>query len=472
MYPRTYQPTLTVSDNVKEQRSFHYFHICVAQETFGSVQTAPWYELVLQASQSVPIVQHAVFALGFLLQAREADAKARLLTCATTSQVSEDLMRSSLLQYTKAMSLLSSETSCSQASQRSALIVCPLFVWIEILNRRLDPALQHLKGGLSILNSFNSAPSEPRIASSLRDMYARLHAQARFHGSPTSDFNTQAMNVRVGSPGTLSGPFADLAEARRYLDGIAEALYLEVRNIHTSTGNSKIERSSIDGTAGEDDSSLFDMLRISLTKWHARFVTLTNDSTSGRPSPASSAEAMLLLQHLSLNMIIEGVLCKSEMAYDQHTATFERMLSLAERILRTNRPSGLAVLPLDSGVIAPLFMIALKCRDIVVRWKAVALLELAPEQECMWRRDDVIAFARWKFRKEGHENPPTGDGLYSEVVPLADAARSHSERSSTQFVGGRAVTVLHFKVGESAADGSSVFESEITDLSADMGDIL
>ncbi len=427
---------------------------------------------MLQASRSIPVVQHAVFALGFLLQAREEDARARLLTCATTSHVSEDLMQSSLLQYTKAMSLLSSETSCSQASQQSALIVCPLFMWIEILNRRLDAALQHLKGGLSILNSFNSAPTEPKIASSLRDMYTRLHAQARLHGSPTSEFNTQAMNVRVGGPGTLSGPFADLAEARRYLDGIAEALYLEVRNIHTSTGNSKVLGSGSAEMVGEDDSSLVEMLRLSLTKWHARFVTLTNDSTSGRPSHTSSAEAMLLLQHLSLNMIIEGVLCKSEMAYDQHTATFECILSLAERILSKNRPSGLAVLPLDSGVIAPLFMIALKCRDIVVRWKAVALLELAPEQECMWRREDVIAFAKWKLRKEGHDDPPTSDGLQSKTVPLVEAARSHSERGSTQLVGGKAVMVLHFKVGESAADGSSAFESEITDLSADMGDIL
>ncbi|KAK0940366.1 hypothetical protein LTR29_008105 [Friedmanniomyces endolithicus] len=370
------------------------------------------------------------------------------------------------------MALLSSEISCSQASQRSALIVCPLFVWIEILNRRLDAALQHLKGGLSILNSFSSAPSEPKIASSLRDVYTRLHAQARLHGSPTSDFNTQAMNVRVGGPGTLSGPFVDLAEARRYLDSIAEALYLEVRNIHTSTGNSKLLGSDSAEMAGEGGLSIVEMLRISLTKWHAIFVTLTNDSTSSRPSHASSAQAMLLLQHLSLNMIIEGVLCKSEMAYDQHTATFERMLSLAERILRSNRPSGLAVLPLDSGVIAPLFMIALKCRDVEVRWKALALLELAPEQECMWRRDDIIAFAKWKLRKEGHDDRPTGDGLYLGAVPLAEAARSHSERSSTQFAGGRAVTVLHFKVGESAADGSSAFESEITDLSADMGDIL
>ncbi|KAK1811006.1 hypothetical protein LTR12_014629 [Friedmanniomyces endolithicus] len=171
-------------------------------------------------------------------------------------------------------------------------------------------------------------------------------------------------------------------------------------------------------------------------------------------------------------MTIEGVLCKSEMAYDQHTATFERMLSLAERILRTNRPSGLAVLPLDSGVIAPLFMIALKCRDVVVRWKAVTLLELAPEQECMWRRDDVMAFARWKLRKEGHDDPPTGNRRHSKAVPLVEAARSHSERGSTQLVGGKAVMVLHFKVGESAANGSSAFESEITDLSADMGDIL
>ncbi|TKA75532.1 hypothetical protein B0A55_03526 [Friedmanniomyces simplex] len=284
------------------------------------------------------------------------------------------------------------------------------------------------------------------------------------------------MKLRVGGPATLSGPFADIAEARRYLDSIAEALFLEIRNIRDCTGSSKILGSGSGRLACVDAPSTIGMLQISLTKWHARFViVMKNITPTGRSRQPSNAEVMLQLQHLHLTMVVEGVLSRSEMAYDQHTGTFERMLWLAARILRVNRSSGLAMLPLDSGVITPLFMVALKCRDVMVRRKAISLLELAPEQECMWRREDVLAFAKWKLGKEGQswrDDASSGGGLRAKAAPLAEAARSHSERGATRFVGGKAVTVLFFKTGDSAVDRSSSFGSEITDLSADMGDVL
>ncbi|KAK4889506.1 hypothetical protein LTR27_011681 [Elasticomyces elasticus] len=356
-----------------------------------------------------------------------------------------------------------------------------------MLNKRLGVALHHLKGGLAILESQQPTPNH-EVASCLRDLYARLHAQARLYGSPNSDFNASGIDRRssdqlVASPTTS---IATIAVARVCLDRISEALYLEVRRFHISSGTSKIDGSDVSSPA-KDTRLIVEGLRTSLEEWDSRFAALTGGASARRGQ--TLAEAMLKLQCLNLEVFIAGVLSSDEMlvdsaalgqrclaarVYDMYAATFERMLSLADQLLRTGRDTSLAMLPLDPGVIAPLAVVALKCRDTVLRRRAMSLLALAPEQECMWRRDSVIAFANWKLSKEEGQRSEDAvqlvGNLRAKPAPVSEGMRTHSEKGSVCMVGGRPVTVVHFKVG---GGGPLAFKSEIRmNLPVDMGDIL
>ena len=476
----SYQPSQAMSPDIAEQRSFHYVQLCMAQQATRGNGTESWHALMLQAARAVPSVQHSIFALGFLLQARAEDGKEKSTTAAY------GFKRSSLLQYTKAVKILSSALASSQASEQSTLITCLLFIWIEMLQGNLDAALQHLKSGLGIIVTAGS-----NVPMCLYDMYTRLHAQARLHGSPSSKFNTQvAPRCTAGLEDRLQ-QINDLTEARQSLGAIQEAFYLQVREIKIATGNSKVSKppeadeqicrrsvllirhvyrplsstsppaTRMYGPEGPETTAAYvhiDELRLKVLRWQARFAALTN-AKSG--SQHAMAAAMLQLQALHLSMMIEGVLSQSEMEYDRHRDTFGCMLALAESILRPVPATSFAMLPLEAGVIPPLFMVALKCRDMKLRRQAISLLELAPEQECMWRRDDVVTFAKWKLEQEGES-----------LTAIEQGARIHSERTSTCVINGEPVTVLRYKRGGHDFEVWTLLGTRVLDIAATMGDVL
>jgi hypothetical protein len=77
------------------------------------------------------------------------------------------------------------------------------------------------------------------------------------------------------------------------------------------------------------------------------------------------------------------------MAYDSYISDFAEITALADkfrvssnesRCQRKKRPT----LTADTGIIEPLFVTALKCRDPFIRRNAIALLESWPHREGFW----------------------------------------------------------------------------------------
>ena len=77
----------------------------------------------------------------------------------------------------------------------------------------------------------------------------------------------------------------------------------------------------------------------------------------------------------------------------------------------------------DIGVMVPLFYVVLKCRNLALRRKALALLALAPCREGIWYRQDVIEYAN---RKIGIKE--RGRAGLRETEPLPEEARVWNER--------------------------------------------
>lgn len=145
---------------------------------------------------------------------------------------------------------------------------------------------------------------------------------------------------------------------------------------------------------------------------------------------------------------------ESEMMYDSYNDVFEQSLMIAESVLDMTAKGGFFKLSLDPDVIPLLFVVALKCRNVALRGKAISLLRLAPEREGIWHRDRAIAVAEWKLQRERVTN-----GSYQEDD------RIHCERGTTEWVDGKAVTVMRFKKGDR-------WQEEGVSLVAEMGDML
>ena len=152
-------------------------------------------------------------------------------------------------------------------------------------------------------------------------------------------------------------------------------------------------------------------------KWSEATERMTSESIPLEGHPYSFGALYLQLYYTCAIIIFNTVGRTSELDYDKHLPNFERLCYLSENIMRSAR-SGTHMLSFDMCIIPPLFFLVLKCRDIRLRTRAISLLELAPYQEGMWRRDDILKWCRWKMETEEH-----GRGEVSEAEPLPESAR-------------------------------------------------
>ena len=106
-------------------------------------------------------------------------------------------------------------------------------------------------------------------------------------------------------------------------------------------------------------------------------------------------------------------------AWDWFTEDFEHIVDLATLILKSSNGDKFTKnrgpdFTLDMGIVAPLFVVASKCRHPIIRRKAVALLYAAPRQEGIW---DSVLTARVAERLIGIEEAGLGNVDRCEDVP-------------------------------------------------------
>ena len=136
----------------------------------------------------------------------------------------------------------------------------------------------------------------------------------------------------------------------------------------------------------------------------------------------------------------------TEMVFNAFMPEFREILSLSDRVIRETRLDciGTPIISFDIGVIAPLFLVALKCRKPAMRRKGIILLKQAPEREGMWLRASCVQYAEFKLEMEerGCQEILEGGGV------LPEWNRIHSELARSVVVDGKSVTVLRFKRGD------------------------
>ncbi|KAI1629212.1 hypothetical protein EDD37DRAFT_604112 [Exophiala viscosa] len=460
----TYRPSLNVSGDIRECRSFQYFQSRSMQAISSYFETDFWGYLVLQISRDEPAVHHALVALSSLYEIYEFN-RGELETI-NTSAIGPRA-RFALQQYTKAVALLTPDVSGNRPSLQSVLISCILFVWIEFLHNDLDKALHHLQAGLRILDNVQRQASNTRIDPYVPRLFRRLHIMGRLHGSPTSDFNSEVYNGHISSGPDVPHTFASIFEARDSLDANLDLIFRFLRRMYSAD----FVALTMKHHPSPDPKSLECTVQYhlnNLSKWQTEFQRCSSLFVDSSDKRQSAGVMILELQCASVTIILKTLLESSEMVFDQYKSVFERMVSLAECLIHNSECSGPQALSFDFGVILPLFLVTLKCRYLGIRKRAIALLKQAPDREGISHRDSCVAFAEWKVQVEerGRESLP-------ELEPLPEFARIHSERLGTAVVNGKQVSTVRFKRGPMDRAGQNEFEEEInTCLDPKMGEFL
>jgi len=208
-----------------------------------------------------------------------------------------------------------------------------------------------------------------------------------------------------------------------------------------------------------------------LDQWHAAFCSLvgTDAALTDHTQPHGHIIPLLFLYHDIAVLQLTAVTFKSETEYDQFRPDFERMVANVWRVLQEfdATRSQAPVISFDMGLLAPLFFIALKCRHLRTRRRAIGLMRLAPEREAMWVRDSIIEYSEWKLEQE-----EAGRGGLDEDAVLPEESLIFGEKIAQVVVNGEKVRVLRFYKGAADALGAFRCEEIITNESLNMGDFI
>jgi hypothetical protein len=439
-----------------ERRSFSYMRERAIYDISGYFESDFWDRLVLRISSTEPVVRHALLGLSSLCETYYSRGLNELQ--------SESHAQFALQQYNKAVRLLSDSLSTSKPQLDVVLTSCLVFVWLEFMRNDLDAGLRHLKSGLKILDDFHRPSGSSRSPSELIDAsliraFWRLKIQATVYGGPMLELLSDGHGNRQNS---VPVSFSSIEEARNTLQSLLAAAFRFVRQIG--------DPSSLQNTPGFDprpDFSLLDAKRLSLLGLFGCWQTSIENSPALRSDSPNSrrtaAMCLLRVYHQTVVILLETLFTQSQMIYDSYDRCFNDILTLAEQLIRNSQHMGRAIF-FDMGVMAPLFYVILKCRNLELRRRALSLLELAPCREGMWYRQDAVEYAKWKIGIEERNR-----GQSSEMDALPEVARISNERMQEVIIDGRKRVLVSFQ--RQSVDGIERGE-EITDLSMRIGRLI
>lgn len=398
---RAYELPFSIRGNQQERKLFHFYCTQSAPGLSAFVTDGFWYSIVLQQSRLHTAVRQAVLALGAshlhnLTTASVEDSTTR--GYAGEVQVHREMYYKAIRSLRKYLSIE------SQPDPRVVSICCALFFCYENAVGDSDAALKHLESGLQVLKGSNHT----QIDRDIIHLFVRLDCQATLFD------NTRSPSLNILSlPGFSGGQepqeimsFATISECQQHLD----ILFSRLTNLLlTGISHSLSPAGDLPAWIVEEKRSLEALS----SAWDDAFTRLeesrgtprspgSNPSSDDDQTPAWSAEEMTRLRlnrihHAICSMFLAWCFPLNEDVFSASpNAAAEKMLDLCASVADSmvgsgeSRPAGLTS---ETGVLAPLFMLALKCADDGVRRRATdQIRRLREYKEGLFDADALVRF--------------------------------------------------------------------------------
>ncbi|KAL8847916.1 MAG: hypothetical protein Q9221_007047 [Calogaya cf. arnoldii] len=419
-------PTFEIFADDVERRSFTFFKDRTLAEISGYFPSDFWERLVPLASFHEPALKHASIALASLHERFEKGDRSILKS---NRDIAEGGF--ALQQYNKAIRcLINPRRGDTKPALDTSLVACVLFACFESLRGHHGSALSHIRSGTQILTQVNDRDQELGGDDDSRQLcvpletldvvFTRLdHQQVQLLGTPPMRLPKAKFNAHPGFHPGIPAAFHSLEEARNSLDYqwnlcLTEAVDFKYRNHF------------MEGTESQEHRDAFDVnrthFRTMINSWMTAFQTFL-DRNIGMMNSKSLVGAMVLKMNATLAAIHLEIsifqLLHEEQCWDKVMPMFESLVDLAAGVLDAQKAADRKILhkpvfQLDHSIIGPLFSVAHKCRDPVLRRKAISMLYSAPRQEGVW---DSVLTARVCERIMNLEEEGLGEVKCAADVP-------------------------------------------------------
>ncbi|EPE28657.1 hypothetical protein GLAREA_09778 [Glarea lozoyensis ATCC 20868] len=378
-------PSLEVPGDSRERRALHFFCERTVRQLNPFRADDFWDLHILQATQHEPSIRHAIVALGSLHEKFEQSDGLIL-------PQSDDF---ALQQYNLGItSLLEPFSRGGQQNMDVCLTASILFACFEpgfqTLQGRLGLAIAHIRSGARLLYEIeynenqkkhnhktlkcSSSPFVPMEI--LEDLFLRVYLQIVEMVGPITDLPIHKKTSLGRQGGTPPTAFSSLGEARNCL----------IYNWHerTTPREFKTGKTTEDlhrVVARQNESlALYDQYNSAFQSFLATKGSVLNDSQR-------KGVRVLEIHHLAAYVALNSkkTTLDVQTVWDQYVPIFDKIVTLAEEVtLLDSLDTAAPVFSIDMGIVAPLYSVAHKCRDPIVRRRAIAVLKAAPRQEGVW----------------------------------------------------------------------------------------
>ncbi|CAI0642807.1 unnamed protein product [Colletotrichum noveboracense] len=371
------QPIPIFSDNRRraENRAIQFFSEMVGPNLSGPTEPYFWTHLVLQSSTCEPAVRHSLIAISSLY---EDISKAR--TNEFFSRVDPLHLNSlALTHYNAAIKELVNITD-----QGLVLLICVLFICIELLQSDRDAALRHYRYGNAILDLFDPEDTS-WVCQWLRPQFHRLQTLHHFFGDRSESSGKHDMLRKTPVF------FSTLKEAEENMDDIFnQSFQLVRRGARYRVGGQQHEQ------PGPDLLEEQRRLRRLLNVWYTVFNNLEAKSNCQPASITAVQRAYLLSKYRLCRIWAAMVFSPSEMDYDKYEDDYRRMVEdLGQAADERTRSRSRNNFEFEMGFLVPIFFMTIKCRYLDLRVQALHYLKvLAAPREALWEKEGMYALAR------------------------------------------------------------------------------
>ena len=419
------QLSVDVPGDYNERRGYHFFRLKSIGEILGQQDADFWKSLFLQSSYTQPAIKHALIAVASVhesLELSEGDV-------ALSDVVAQKKRAFSLKHYNKAIQLLIYDYQDSSNQLSTALVMCVLFIVFEVFSSNYPAGALHLQNGLALLDQWSSMRefsgksgndliySEDLINNRVAPILVRCAAQAatfadrRIHAGRYSNYP-----VLPFAP-VLPPRFDSFIQAREALDNVMTWTSLSVNSLKPSSGP---ETGAI--------------LARTLEEWRQAFSPLLKGTETKLEHRDFRAARCMQIHYIVAFIVIDTYLSDNETVFDKHIDQFRAIVDEAQELLFTN--DGVdeqykLSFSFDFGITPPLYFTASRCRDPLIRRRALALMRLPHRAQGPWNNEHSAKCAEEMIRIE-----EVGDGLVKSCEDVPEKFRLRKVSADVQHENG------------------------------------
>lgn len=408
--PPTTLPALPNFDDPQQREFFGFFVSCTSRTSSLYFGANFWSRRVLQLSLGEDSIRYALCSLSALH---------RMSTASTLPGMScNEYQQYALQQYNHAVrctqKLLAESSDGSEDKVLKGLVACILFVSYENILGNYKTAQMHLQNGLQIIAKDRHKRPISRIPSDVLQVFERLDLQSMTFADSMAPYPYHLCHEPMELPKMPTG-FTAIEESITFVLDVFRWICRKA----ASWEPSPIPTEELDAAHQALKQWDSDIDRL-LTQLHAE----TTDEICLRMK-------LLKMYQVTTTIIIATGVYGQETLHDDHLSKYQQVIAWGEDLFAcsknsTSTPSRDQFLSFDIGVITPLFFAAIKCRDPMVRRRAISLLASNNLQEGSWNSVGAAKVAEFVMGIEEEGLPPE----FSQHQVL-ETARVHLVQTAT-----------------------------------------